>query len=61
METNSSSFAIGYVYSFFAAGVFYYAFMRFFPHMESMLDHAITGEDVIVEADQRRRLARVYE
>lgn len=28
--------------------------MRFFPHRESELDYAITGEDVIVAADQRR-------
>ncbi|KAK6397841.1 hypothetical protein LTR65_005089 [Meristemomyces frigidus] len=47
-------FAIGYIYSFIAAGVFYWAFMRFFPHTESVMDYAITGEDVIVAADEKR-------
>jgi NCS1 family nucleobase:cation symporter-1 len=47
-------FAIGYIYSFFASGIFYYGFMRFFPHRESELDFAITGEDVIVAADEKR-------
>jgi nucleobase:cation symporter-1, NCS1 family len=46
-------FAIGYIYSFFAAGVFYWGFNRFFPHHESMLDHAITGEDIIAANDQK--------
>lgn len=35
--------------------------MRFFPHQESMIDYAVTGEDIIVEADQKRRLAKAYE
>ena len=47
------SFAIGYIYSFFAAGVFYWLFNRFFPHPESMLDHAETGEDVIAANDAK--------
>ena len=47
------SFAIGYIYSFFASGVFYYAFNRFFPHHDSMLDHAETGEDVIAANDAK--------
>jgi len=49
-------FAIGYIYSFIAAGIFYYGFMTFFPARESMIDAAITGEDIIVAADQKRRL-----
>ncbi|KAF2420968.1 hypothetical protein EJ08DRAFT_641862 [Tothia fuscella] len=46
-------FSIGYVYSFFAAGVFYWAFMKFFPHHESMMDHAETGEDIIAAQDEK--------
>ncbi|KAK4569408.1 hypothetical protein LTR86_003171 [Recurvomyces mirabilis] len=46
-------FAIGYIYSFFAAGIFYWLFNRFFPHHESMLDHAETGEDVIAANDAK--------
>lgn len=46
-------FAIGYIYSFFAAGVFYWGFNRFFPHTESMLDYAVTGEDVIAANDEK--------
>ncbi|KAK5724998.1 hypothetical protein LTR17_013384 [Elasticomyces elasticus] len=49
-------FAIGYIYSFVSAGLFYWIFMKYFPHKESMLDHADTGEDIIAEADQKRRL-----
>ncbi|KAK5688816.1 hypothetical protein LTS10_000794 [Elasticomyces elasticus] len=49
-------FAIGYVYSFVSAGLFYWIFMKYFPHKESMLDHAVLGEDIIAEADQKRRL-----
>ena len=45
------SFNIGYIYSFIAAGVFYYGFNHFFPHTESMLDHPITGEDIVVAND----------
>lgn len=56
------SFAIGYVYSFVAAGVFYYAFNHFFPHTESMMDHAETGEEIIVAQDlknvEKKRLER---
>ncbi|KAK3110894.1 hypothetical protein LTR53_014362 [Teratosphaeriaceae sp. CCFEE 6253] len=47
-------FAIGYIYSFVAASLFYYALMRFFPHHESKMDYAITGEDVIVANDERK-------
>ncbi|KAK3624801.1 hypothetical protein LTR56_020766 [Elasticomyces elasticus] len=49
-------FAIGYIYSFVSAGLFYWIFMKYFPHKPSMLDHADTGEDIIAEADQKRRL-----
>lgn len=27
--------------------------MRFFPHSDSVMDYAITGEDVIAAADQK--------
>lgn len=46
-------FAIGYIYSFLAAGLFYWALMKFFPHLPSKLDHPVTGEDVIVAADEK--------
>lgn len=46
-------FNIGYVYSFVAAGVFYWAFNKFFPHTESILDHPETGEDVIAAQDEK--------
>jgi len=55
-------FAIGYIYSFIAAGLFYWAFNKISPHTESMLDHAETGEDVIAANDAKNveaaRLAR---
>jgi NCS1 family nucleobase:cation symporter-1 len=55
-------FAIGYVYSFVAAGVFYWIFNRFFPHHESMMDHPETGEDIIAANDaknvEERRASR---
>ncbi|OAP59585.1 hypothetical protein AYL99_06883 [Fonsecaea erecta] len=46
-------FAIGYVYSFIAAGIFYWAFNRFFPHTDSMMDHPETGEDIIAANDAK--------
>lgn len=46
-------FAIGYIYSFFAAGVFYWALMKFFPHTASHLDHPNTGEEIIVAHDEK--------
>jgi NCS1 family nucleobase:cation symporter-1 len=56
------SFNIGYVYSFIAAGVFYWGFNRFFPHTESIMDHAETGEDIIAANDaknvEKRRAIR---
>lgn len=56
------SFAIGYVYSFVAAGVFYWIFNRFFPHHPSMMDHPETGEDIIAANDaknvEERRASR---
>ena len=56
------SFNIGYVYSFIAAGVFYWGFNRVFPHTESIMDHAETGEDIIAANDakniQERRASR---
>jgi NCS1 family nucleobase:cation symporter-1 len=56
------SFNIGYIYSFIAAGVFYWGFNRFFPHTESIMDHAETGEDIIAANDaknvEKRRASR---
>ncbi|KAK4693788.1 nucleobase:cation symporter-1, NCS1 family, partial [Lecanoromycetidae sp. Uapishka_2] len=56
-------FNIGYMYSFVSAGVFYWAFNRFVPHTESIMDHAETGEDIIAANDaknvQERRASRV--
>lgn len=46
-------FSIGYIYSFVAAGVFYWVFNRFFPHTESMLDHPETGEELIAANDAK--------
>jgi NCS1 family nucleobase:cation symporter-1 len=46
-------FNIGYIYSFVAAGLFYWGFNRFFPHTESMMDHAETGEDIIAANDAK--------
>jgi NCS1 family nucleobase:cation symporter-1 len=50
---NPHRFAIGYIYSFVGAGVFYWLFNRFFPHKESMMDHPETGEDVIAANDAK--------
>lgn len=47
------SFAIGYIYSFVAGGVFYWGFNKFFPHVESLMDHPETGEEIIAEQDAR--------
>jgi NCS1 family nucleobase:cation symporter-1 len=56
-------FNIGYIYSFVAAAVFYWGFNRFFPHTESMMDHPVTGEDIIAANDaknvEERRASRV--
>lgn len=46
-------FAIGYVYSFIAAGVFYVGFNMVFPHLESKMEYPITGEDIIAEQDEK--------
>ncbi|KAF7545566.1 hypothetical protein G7046_g9535 [Stylonectria norvegica] len=46
-------FAIGYVYSFIAAGVFYWGFNAFFPHTESQMDHPETGEEIIAAQDAK--------
>ncbi|KAF2803912.1 uncharacterized protein BDZ99DRAFT_452312 [Mytilinidion resinicola] len=55
-------FNIGYIYSFVAAGVFYWGFNRFFPHPESFMDHPETGEDIIAANDaknvEQRRASR---
>jgi NCS1 family nucleobase:cation symporter-1 len=48
-------FAIGYIYSFAAAGVFYWAFMRFVPEQGSRIDHPVTGEDIVAANDERKR------
>ena len=50
------------MYSFVSAGVFYWAFNRFLPHTESIMDHAETGEEIIAANDaknvQERRASR---
>lgn len=51
-------FAIGYVYSFFAAGVFYWAFNKLSPHTESIMDHPETGEEIIAAQDEKNMLER---
>jgi NCS1 family nucleobase:cation symporter-1 len=48
-----NSFYIGYVYSFISAGVFYYILNHFFPAPESMVEFAITGEDIIAAQDAK--------
>jgi len=54
-------FAIGYIYSFFAAGIFYYGFNRFFPHHESIMDHPETGEEIIAANDAKNMEKRAAE
>ncbi|KAI5360733.1 Putative purine-cytosine permease [Septoria linicola] len=51
-------FAIGYIYSFFATGVFYWLFNRFFAHAESHIEYPITGEDIIAENDAKNMSQR---
>jgi NCS1 family nucleobase:cation symporter-1 len=51
------SFAIGYIYSFVAAGLFYWILMKFFPHTESQLDRPNTGEDIIAASDEKMLLS----
>ena len=51
-------FNIGYIYSFVAAGVFYWGFNRFAPHTESIMDHPETGEDIIAANDAKNVEAR---
>lgn len=48
-----SSFAIGYIYSFLVAGIFYWGFNRFFPHNESKMDYPNTGEEIIAANDAK--------
>lgn len=47
------SFAIGYIYSFFSAGIFYWLFNRFAPHHDSKMDHPETGEEIIAANDAK--------
>jgi len=47
-------FAIGYIYSFIAAGVFYWALMKFVPAHESMLTAPNTGEEIIAASDEKQ-------
>lgn len=56
--TITARFAIGYIYSFFATGVFYYGFNHFFPHLESRMDYAETGEDIIAANDAKNMEAK---
>jgi NCS1 family nucleobase:cation symporter-1 len=51
-------FNIGYIYSFVAAGVFYWGFNKFFPHEESKMDHPETGEEIIAANDAKNVAAR---
>lgn len=51
-------FNIGYIYSFVAAGVFYWLFNKISPHTESIMDHPETGEDVIAANDAKNVEAR---
>ena len=53
-SSHLTRFAIGYIYSFVAAGMFYWALMRWFPHQESRLEYAITGEDIIAASDEKQ-------
>ncbi|CZR41770.1 hypothetical protein LB506_003811 [Fusarium annulatum] len=46
-------FYIGYIYSFLSAGIFYYLLNHFFPAPESMVEYAITGEDIIAAQDAK--------
>jgi NCS1 family nucleobase:cation symporter-1 len=48
-----SRFNIGYIYSFVAAGVFYWLFNKISPHRESILDHPETGEDIVAANDAK--------
>ncbi|KAG9854399.1 uridine permease-like protein Fui1, partial [Aureobasidium melanogenum] len=46
-------FAIGYMYSFVAAGLCYWALMRFAPEQGSRMDHEVTGEEILIATDER--------
>ncbi|KAF2651533.1 hypothetical protein K491DRAFT_696376 [Lophiostoma macrostomum CBS 122681] len=46
-------FSIGYIYSFAAAGIFYWGFNRFFPYHPALLDHPDTGEEIIAAQDAK--------
>ena len=48
---NLNSFNIGYIYSFIAAGVFYWGFNKISPHTDSIMDHPETGEEIIAAND----------
>ena len=41
------------MYSFVAAGLCYWALMRFAPEQGSRLDHQITGEEILIATDER--------
>jgi NCS1 family nucleobase:cation symporter-1 len=57
-STNRAfSFAIGYIYSFIAAGLFYWGLMKWFPHTPSMLSEPNTGEDIIAASDEKQLAA----
>ncbi|KAI5238648.1 hypothetical protein E4T43_07240 [Aureobasidium subglaciale] len=47
-------FAIGYPYSFAAAGLCYWALMRFVPEQGSRIDHQVTGEEILIANDERK-------
>ena len=46
------------MYSFLAGGVFYYTFNHFSPASESMIEFAITGEDIIAAQDAKNLEAK---
>lgn len=54
-EGGQHLFAIGYIFSFVAAGVFYWLFNRLAPHHDSKMDMAETGEDIIAANDARNQ------
>lgn len=45
------------MYSFVAAGVFYWGLMRWFPHKESQLEAPNTGEEIIAASDEKQLLS----
>lgn len=42
------------MYSFVAAGVCYWALMRFAPEQGSRIDYQVTGEEILIANDERK-------